>query len=73
MSKQTINWHQEGLGNMIRNVGLKRAELARLQSEIQRDELAIELKQTQIDRALYEGKEEFDSELYLKKRGRGLI
>ena len=73
MSKMSVKWHQDCLGNMVRHVGESRAKLARLQAEVQRDELAIEFRQRQIDTALYEGKKEFDGDKYLKNRSQLII
>lgn len=67
MSKRPIKWHQVNLKTRSLYLEVQRANLKRIQAEFKRSELEIDFLTLQIETAIKEKKDGFDSDKFLKK------
>lgn len=66
--KMTIAWHKESLSNTYKSLERKKAQLEQLQKEIDRGAQEATFYHVQVHEAEVQGKDGFDSDLFLKKQ-----
>jgi hypothetical protein len=66
--KMPVKWHLECLHNQINSIDKEIERYIKLGERINKNKMDIDYYQRQIDRAIKENKEGFDSEKYLDTR-----
>jgi len=67
MSKMPLAWHKECLSNTYKSLERKKEQLANLEKEVAKDLQKATFYHVQLREAERQGKDGFDSDLFMKK------